>query len=189
MSIAPARSIQAPLDGAISSTTWGHLPGGEPVRLFTLRNGLGMRVSISDLGATLVSWQAPDRGGRLGEILLNHASPAAYLESAGYLGGLIGRWANRIAGARFTLEGIDYTLDRNEGGNLLQDVDVLDFFKCPTKLVGVRLRPHMRFVFLLTGDLECRRKSTFRATDTGLAVEFGAMIDNERLLGFVVDRD
>ncbi|MCL6468455.1 MAG: galactose mutarotase, partial [Ralstonia sp.] len=119
MSIAPALSAHAPLDGAISSATWGHLPDGEPVRLFTLRNALGMRVSISDLGATLVSWQAPDRSGRLGEILLNHATPAAYLESGGYLGGLIGRWANRIAGARFTLDGIDYALDRNEGGNLL----------------------------------------------------------------------
>ena len=121
MSIAPALSTYAPVDGAISSTTWGPLPGagGEPARLFTLRNAVGMRVSISDLGATLVSWQAPDRGGRLGEILLNHASPIAYLESAGYLGGLIGRWANRIAGARFTLDGIDYALDRNEGGNLL----------------------------------------------------------------------
>ena len=119
MSIAPALSAHAPLDGTVSSATWGQLPDGEPVRLFTLRNALGMRVSISDLGATLVSWQAPDRGGRLGEILLNHATPAAYLESPGYLGGLIGRWANRIAGARFTLDGIDYALDRNEGGNLL----------------------------------------------------------------------
>ncbi|MET3445196.1 aldose epimerase family protein [Ralstonia sp. 1138] len=119
MSIAPALSAHAPLDGAISSARWGHLPDGEPVQLFTLRNASDMRVSISDLGATLVSWQAPDRGGRLGEILLNHATPAAYLQSGGYLGGLIGRWANRIAGARFTLDGIDYALDRNEGGNLL----------------------------------------------------------------------
>lgn len=54
MSIAPALSAHAPLDGAISSATWGHLPDGEPVRLFTLRNASGMRVSISDLGATLV---------------------------------------------------------------------------------------------------------------------------------------
>lgn len=86
MSIAQALSTYAPVDGTISTTTWGRLPGGEPVRLFTLRNAQGMRVSISDLGATLVSWQAPDRGGRLGEILLNHESPLAYLESAGFLG-------------------------------------------------------------------------------------------------------
>ena len=78
-----------------------------------------MKVSISDLGATLVSWHAPDRTGRLGDILLGHDTPAEYLASTTYMGGLIGRWANRIAGARFTLDGIEYTLDRNEGNNLL----------------------------------------------------------------------
>jgi aldose 1-epimerase len=102
-----------------SSEPWGAVPGGDPVQLFTLRNAHGMKVSISDLGATLVSWHAPDRAGRLGDILLGHDTPAEYLASTTYMGGLIGRWANRIAGARFTLDGIEYTLDRNEGDNLL----------------------------------------------------------------------
>jgi aldose 1-epimerase len=102
-----------------SSEPWGAAPGGDPVQLFTLRNAHGMKVSISDLGATLVSWHAPDRAGRLGDILLGHDTPAEYLASTTYMGGLIGRWANRIAGARFTLDGIEYTLDRNEGDNLL----------------------------------------------------------------------
>jgi aldose 1-epimerase len=103
----------------LSSEPWGAAPGGDPVQLFTLRNAHGMKVSISDLGATLVSWHAPDRAGRLGDILLGHDTPAEYLASTTYMGGLIGRWANRIAGARFTLDGIEYTLDRNEGDNLL----------------------------------------------------------------------
>lgn len=102
-----------------SSEPWGAAPGGDTVQLFTLRNAHGMKVSISDLGATLVSWHAPDRAGRLGDILLGHDTPAEYLASTTYMGGLIGRWANRIAGARFTLDGIEYTLDRNEGDNLL----------------------------------------------------------------------
>lgn len=95
------------------------MPGGDPVQLFSLRNAHGMKVAISDLGATLVSWLAPDRTGRLGDILLGHDTPADYLAATTYMGGLIGRWANRIAGARFTLDGIEYTLDRNEGNNLL----------------------------------------------------------------------
>jgi aldose 1-epimerase len=78
-----------------------------------------MKVAISDLGATLVSWHAPDRAGRLGDILLGHDTPAEYVAATTYMGGLIGRWANRIADARFTLDGIEYTLDRNEGANLL----------------------------------------------------------------------
>lgn len=103
----------------LSSEPWGTLPGGDPVRLFTLRNAHGMKVAISDLGATLVSWHAPDRAGRLADILLGHDTPAEYVTATTYMGGLIGRWANRIANARFTLDGIDYTLDRNDGANLL----------------------------------------------------------------------
>lgn len=103
----------------LSSEPWGTLHGGDPIRLFTLRNAHGMKVAISDLGATLVSWHAPDRAGRLGDILLGHDTPADYVAATTYMGGLIGRWANRIADARFTLDGIEYTLDRNEGANLL----------------------------------------------------------------------
>lgn len=103
----------------LSSEPWGALPGGDACRLYTLRNAQGMKVQISDLGATLVGWHAPDRTGRLADILLGHDTPAAYYAASTYMGGLIGRWANRIAGARFTLDGIDYTLDRNENGNLL----------------------------------------------------------------------
>jgi aldose 1-epimerase len=103
----------------LSSEPWGTLPGGDPVRLFTLRNAHSMKVAISDLGATLVSWHAPDRAGRLGDILLGHDTAAEYVAATTYMGGLIGRWANRIADARFTLDGIEYTLDRNEGTNLL----------------------------------------------------------------------
>lgn len=103
----------------LSSEPWGTLPGGDPVRLYTLRNAQGMKVAISDLGATLVSWHAPDRAGRLADVLLGHDTPADYRESSTYMGGLIGRWANRIGAARFTLDGIDHALDRNENGNLL----------------------------------------------------------------------
>jgi aldose 1-epimerase len=103
----------------LSSGPWGALPGGDAVRLFTLRNAQGMRIAISDLGATLVSWHAPDRAGRLGDILLGHDTPAAYFAGTAFMGGIVGRWANRIAGARFALDGIEYALDRNEGPNLL----------------------------------------------------------------------
>jgi aldose 1-epimerase len=103
----------------LSSERWGALPGGAAATLFTLRNAQGMKIAISDLGATLVSWLAPDRAGRLGDILLGHDTPAAYHAATAYLGATVGRWANRIAGARFELDGIEYALDRNEGANLL----------------------------------------------------------------------
>lgn len=103
----------------LSSEPWGTLPGGDAVRLYTLRNAHGMRVAISDLGATLVSWHAPDRAGRLADVVLGHDTPADYCAASTYMGGLIGRWANRIGAARFTLDGVEHALDRNENGNLL----------------------------------------------------------------------
>ncbi|MBU6486984.1 MAG: galactose mutarotase [Burkholderiales bacterium] len=103
----------------LSHEPWGELPDGRTVDLFTLRNVHGMRVSISELGGAIVSWHAPDRAGRLGDIMLGHDTPADYWAATSYMGALVGRWANRIARARFTLEGIEHNVDRNEGENSL----------------------------------------------------------------------
>lgn len=103
----------------LSHEPWGALPDGQTVDLFTLRNAHGMRVSISELGGAIVSWHAPDRAGRLGDIMLGHDTPADYWAATSYMGALVGRWANRIARARFTLDGIEHNVDRNEGENSL----------------------------------------------------------------------
>lgn len=103
----------------LSHEPWGVLPDGQTVDLFTLRNAHGMRVSISELGGAIVSWHAPDRAGRLGDIMLGHDTPADYWAATSYMGALVGRWANRIARARFTLDGIEHNVDRNEGENSL----------------------------------------------------------------------
>lgn len=103
----------------IAVERWGALPGGDSVHVFTLRNAHGMRVAISDLGATLVSWHAADRAGRVADVLLGHDTPEEYFNGRAYMGGTIGRWANRIRDARFMLDGVSYSLDRNEGPNHL----------------------------------------------------------------------
>lgn len=102
-----------------NATAWGHLPDGRPLHRWTLRNARGAQVDIADLGGTLLSWQSPDRQGRMGEVLLGHADAAQYLVSDAYMGAIVGRWANRIRGGRFRLDGIDYRVDRNDGGNHL----------------------------------------------------------------------
>lgn len=101
------------------ATAWGQLPDGRPLHRWTLRNARGSRLDISDLGATLLSWQVPDRQGQLGEVLLGHADAAHYLAGSAFMGGVVGRWANRIRGGRFSLDGIDYKVDRNDGPNHL----------------------------------------------------------------------
>ncbi|WP_034303559.1 aldose epimerase family protein [Herbaspirillum sp. RV1423] len=94
-------------------------PAEHGMTLYTLRNAHDMRVVISDRGATLVSWWAPDRYGREADILLGYPDTQGYLGNAAYFGGVIGRWGNRIANGRFTLDGVDYQVDRNEGDNHL----------------------------------------------------------------------
>jgi aldose 1-epimerase len=88
-------------------------------QLITLENNNGMRLTISQRGATLVSWWAPDRYGRLIDVLLGYPDAASYDNNACYFGSIVGRWGNRIAKARFTLDGVEYILDANEGDNQL----------------------------------------------------------------------
>lgn len=98
---------------------WGVLADGRKAHRWTLRNAQDMRVDISDLGASLLSWYAPDRQGRLDDVLLGHAQPASYAAGQGYLGAAIGRWANRIRRGAFELDGVSYRLDRNQNGHHL----------------------------------------------------------------------
>jgi aldose 1-epimerase len=89
------------------------------IRFFTLRNAHDMRVTVSNLGATMISWLAPDRYGRVADILLGYPEADHYRNNPVFFGGLIGRWANRIAGAGFELDGVEYRVDANEGANHL----------------------------------------------------------------------
>lgn len=88
--------------------------------LYTLSNRQGMHVLVSARGATLVSWLTPDRDGRMADVLLGYPDRDGYQDnSTAYFGALVGRWANRIDGARFKLDGVDYELDPNDRGNHL----------------------------------------------------------------------
>ena len=103
---------------------WGRLDDGRPVQLATLSNGRGFEAKISDFGARIVSILAPDRDGKPGETVLGFAALEDYLTDAyraagPYFGATVGRYANRIGGARFTLDGQDYRLAANEGSNQL----------------------------------------------------------------------
>ena len=96
------------------------LPNQPPEdHLYTLRNAAGMRVTISARGGTLRSWHAPDRYGKVADVLLGFPDAQGYAGNAPYFGALVGRCANRIAGAGFTLDGAAYRLDRNDGANHL----------------------------------------------------------------------
>ncbi len=109
----------SPIFQTMTHFTITSAPAEHGVTLYTLRNAHDMRVVISDRGATLISWWVPDRYGREADVLLGYAGSEGYLANPAYFGGVIGRWGNRIANGRFTLDGVDYQIDRNEGDNHL----------------------------------------------------------------------
>lgn len=88
-------------------------------RLFTLEDGSGLQITLMDWGATWLSCRVPAGGGGLREVLLGHRHPADHLSQPGHLGAIVGRYANRIAGARFALDGREWALASNEGPNQL----------------------------------------------------------------------
>ena len=104
---------------AIQDDEFGQLGDGRRVARFTLDTASGLCAQIISYGGTLVSLAVPDRAGRLADVVLGFDDLAGYAGGQGYLGALIGRCANRIAGARFTLDGALYQLTANEGGNQL----------------------------------------------------------------------
>lgn len=103
----------------IEKSVFGTLPDGHAVDLFTLQNAAGMAVKITNYGGAIVSWTAPDRAGKYDDITLGCDSLAGYLKGTPYFGALIGRYGNRIAKGKFSLDSKAYTLAVNNIGNHL----------------------------------------------------------------------
>jgi len=95
------------------------LPDGRSVQIFELVSPSGVRVELLEVGAVISRIQAPDRDGALADVVLGYESAARYLENPSYFGCAVGRVANRIAGARFELDGKTYQLAANDGPNHL----------------------------------------------------------------------
>lgn len=95
---------------------FGVLPNGKTASLYTITSG-AMTAVVSDLGATLVRLFVPDRNGDLADVVLGYDTPQQYCEHGSFFGAVVGRNANRIAGASFFLGGRECRLDKNDNGN------------------------------------------------------------------------
>jgi aldose 1-epimerase len=113
-----AAAAAAPAEKTIGKTNFGRA-GEQTVDLYTLTNVHGVEVRIMTYGAALVSLKTPDRAGRLQNIILGFDSLQPYLAGVPYFGATVGRYANRIAKGRFTLDGKSYQLTVNDGPNTL----------------------------------------------------------------------
>lgn len=114
---APAR---APKRAAgIVKAPFGKTTDGTPVEIYTLTNTRGASAKIMTYGATLTELHVPDRNGILGDVVLGFDNLADYIKGSPFFGSTVGRYANRIAGGKFSLDGQTYTLAVNNGPNHL----------------------------------------------------------------------
>jgi aldose 1-epimerase len=103
----------------IERKPFGRTAAGEPVELFTFTRKGAPTIAITNLGGHIVSILAPDRDGKVADVTLGYAGFDGYLADTSYFGSVVGRYANRIAKGRFTLDGKAYTLAKNNGPNAL----------------------------------------------------------------------
>ena len=112
--------IGVPPAWAVDVEPFGKAEDGTAVNLYRLENANGLRAALTDYGAILVSLEVPDRDGNLDNIVLGFKDIDGYLTRHPYFGATVGRYANRIAGGKFTVDGQEYTLAQNNGPNALQ---------------------------------------------------------------------
>jgi aldose 1-epimerase len=103
----------------VTKESFGKTSDGQNVDIYTLTNRRGVKVRITNYGGIITSLKVPDRNGNPGDIVLGFDNLDAYLKGHPYFGAIIGRYANRIAKGRFTLNGHQYTLAVNNGENHL----------------------------------------------------------------------
>jgi aldose 1-epimerase len=112
-------AISKGLTMQIEKSNFGQLPDGQNIDLYTLSNTQGLKTGIMTYGATVVFLEVPGRDGRTADITLGHDSLEGYLEASPYFGAVVGRYGNRIAKGRFSLDGKEYKLTINDGENHL----------------------------------------------------------------------
>ncbi|MBV9085613.1 MAG: galactose mutarotase [Acidobacteriaceae bacterium] len=103
----------------LTKEVFGKTPSGEELYLYTFRNSNGIETSITNYGGRVVTLKAPDRNGTAADLVLGFDNLDGYLEKNPYFGAIVGRFANRISNAEFTLDGQTYKLPRNSGNNSL----------------------------------------------------------------------
>ncbi|HYW74392.1 MAG TPA: aldose epimerase family protein [Pyrinomonadaceae bacterium] len=112
-------SLSANAQARITKASFGKTAEGQAVDIYTLTNKRGLEVKITNYGGIITSLKVPDRNGKLDDVVLGFDNLDAYLKGDPYFGALIGRYGNRIAKGRFTLDGHEYKLAVNNGENHL----------------------------------------------------------------------
>lgn len=108
----------------IRKSTFGKMPNNQEVYLFTLKNQNGVEVDVINYGATIVAFRIPTKSGNIDDIVLGYDSLDGYISGGSFFGAICGRYANRISGSKFNIDGSEYSVTKNEGENQLHGGNV-----------------------------------------------------------------
>ena len=187
----PGKEPQSvPKKGAhVVKASFGKLPDGTEIESYTLHNTQGASAKVIAYGATLTELYVPDRHGKMGDVVLGFDNLEGYLGQHPFFGGTIGRYANRIAKGKFTLDGKEYQLALNNGPNSLHGGQ-LGFNRRVWKAEALEEKngAAVRFSYLSKDGEEnypgnLRVNVTYTLTNTNeLKIEYSADTDKDTVL-------
>jgi aldose 1-epimerase len=169
---------------AIKKEVFGKMPAGNSIDVYTLTNSHGIEARIMNFGGIVLSLRVPDRNGKLDDVVLGFDRLEPYFTNDPHFGSIIGRYANRIANGKFTLDGVEYTLPKNNGPNTLHG-GVKGFDKVPWQAEPSESKQGVALVLRYTskngeegfpGNLKTKVTYTLSDSDE-LAIEYEASTD------------
>ena len=175
--------------GAVTVKPFGQTKDGVAVDLYMLRNSKGAEAGIINYGGLVIFLKVPDRHGKLGDVVLGYDNLDGYLKDTPYFGALIGRYGNRIAKGKFTLDGKEYTLAINNAPNALHGgLKGFDKVVWDAKIVANPEGPSLRLRYLskdgeegYPGNLSVTAVYTL-TEDNGLKLEYTATTDKDTVV-------
>jgi len=167
----------------ITKQAFGHTADGTSVDLYTLADDK-VEVRITNYGGIIVSLRAPDRNGKLDDIVLGYDSLDHYIAKTAYFGAIIGRYANRIAHGSFQLDGKTYSIPKNDGDNTLHG-GIIGFDKVVWKVHEIKNGIDLTYVSKdgdqgFPGTLTTTVRYTLDGND--LRIEYSATTDKDTVL-------
>jgi len=175
--------------GQIIVKPFGLAPDGARVNLYTLRNNKGAEVGICNYGGLVLFLKVPDRHGKFADVVLGYDNLPDYIKDTPYFGALIGRYGNRIAKGKFTLDGKEYTLAVNNGPNALHGgLKGFDKVVWEARFLATHAGPSLELVYVskdgeegYPGTLSVKAIYTL-TEDNALMLDYVATTDKDTVL-------
>ncbi|MCQ2506959.1 MAG: galactose mutarotase [Lachnospiraceae bacterium] len=176
---------------SITRKDFGSTKDGQKASLYILENKNGMKVALTDYGATIVEIWAKDKNGKFADVALGYDSVKGYAENGTYYGAFIGRNGNRIGGAKFVINGKEYQVDKNDNGinnlhggfvgynNFMYEAEMIDEEEPAVEFS--RLSPDMEQGFPGNVDITVTYTLT---NDNAIVIEYFAVSDKDTVLNF-----